>query len=150
MRDITTAVSIKTTHKAATANLLNSTQAAELCGVSRTNMYHYFTNGEIPTRQLRHSRYATREAVQAFAKRFNASRITWKQDCVISGVITHHTPSKIFLLSEDGIFYKINIHNYALLSGIPWDFLGEGLQIIVSPVMVNGEKFINFTMLGDE
>ena len=149
MRDIKTIVPIKEAHQAATANLLNSTQAAELCGVSRTNMYNYFASGQIATKQLRHSRYATLEAVQAFAIRFNSSRVTWRKDCVISGTITSITPSKIFLLAEDGTFFKINISNYALLAGIPFDFLGEDMNVVVSPVLVHGVKMINFAMLED-
>lgn len=149
MLDITNAVSIKSSLKEAKSNLLNSTQAAELVGCSRTNMYHYFTNGDIPTVQFRHSRYATSEAVNTFAKRFNTSRVTWKQDCTITGVITSITPSKIFLLS-DNIFYKINLNNLSNLTGMPFDFLNEGMTVIVTPIMVNGFKMINFAMLGGE
>ena len=155
MRDITTATTAKPRKSSNTIvgdakrNLVNVTQAALICNVSRTNMYYYFSNGEIPSTTIRHSRYATLEDVQAFAVKCSLARVTWRQDCTITGVITSITPSKIFLLS-DNIFYKINLNNLSNLTGMPFDFLNEGMTVIVTPIMVNGFKMINFSMLGGE
>jgi hypothetical protein len=127
------------------------TQTAKLCQaagvqISRAMMHHYFNTSAIKSHWFIGRRVAEKKDIEKFILSYKHRRY-WDRISPVEGEIVSLTLDRIFLFNEEHASIVVIRYNWGKMSGIPADFLDEGLKIVVKPDQDNRKGWCNVSVL---